>query len=183
MTSNVLLNPISPLRHVFPAAAGLIAFKGGGGSAPASQNITQTNLPEYAEPYFRRLLERSESLSLGEYQPFEGQRQAALPCCVCRCCHSVLAPSRGHCGACIAGDFEVGGRKACVRHGPRVPMRRPAPRRTAARRPPQQQGRPQARHGRARLQGRRALSNEPSLETLETAQNRHGCCCGRCNRC
>jgi hypothetical protein len=79
MTSNVLLNPISPLRHVFPAAAGLIAFKGGGGSAPASQNITQTNLPEYAEPYFRRLLERSESLSLGEYQPFEGRRQAALP--------------------------------------------------------------------------------------------------------
>jgi Holliday junction resolvasome RuvABC DNA-binding subunit len=79
MTSNVLLNPISPLRHVFPAAAGLIAFKGGGGSAPSSQNITQTNLPEYAEPYFKRLLERSEALSLGEYQPFEGQRQAALP--------------------------------------------------------------------------------------------------------
>jgi hypothetical protein len=53
--------------------------KGSGGGAPASQNITQTNLPEYAEPYFKRLLERSESLSLGEYQPFEGQRQAALP--------------------------------------------------------------------------------------------------------
>jgi Holliday junction resolvasome RuvABC DNA-binding subunit len=53
--------------------------KGSGGGAPASQNITQTNLPEYAEPYFRRLLERSEALSLGEYQPFEGQRQAALP--------------------------------------------------------------------------------------------------------
>jgi hypothetical protein len=51
----------------------------GSGGAPASQNITQTNLPEYAEPYFKRLLERSESLSLGEYQPFEGQRQAALP--------------------------------------------------------------------------------------------------------
>jgi len=53
--------------------------KGSGGGAPTSQNITQTNLPEYAEPYFRRLLERSEALSLGEYQPFEGQRQAALP--------------------------------------------------------------------------------------------------------
>ena len=53
--------------------------KGSGGGAPASQNISQTNLPEYAEPYFRRLLERSEALSLGEYQPFEGQRQAALP--------------------------------------------------------------------------------------------------------
>jgi hypothetical protein len=53
--------------------------KGSGGGAPASQNITQTNLPEYAEPYFRRLLGRSEALSLGEYQPFEGRRQAALP--------------------------------------------------------------------------------------------------------
>jgi hypothetical protein len=51
----------------------------GSGGAPASQNITQTNLPEYAEPYFKRLLERSEAVSLGEYQPFEGQRQAALP--------------------------------------------------------------------------------------------------------
>ena len=51
----------------------------GSGGAPASQNITQTNLPEYAEPYFKRLLERSEAVSLGEYQPFEGRRQAALP--------------------------------------------------------------------------------------------------------
>jgi Holliday junction resolvasome RuvABC DNA-binding subunit len=66
MSSDILLNPISPLRHVH-------------GGAPASQNITQTNLPEYAEPYFKRLLERSEAVSLGEYQPFEGRRQAALP--------------------------------------------------------------------------------------------------------
>ena len=79
MSSDILLNPISPLRHVhmgnlLPRIGG-----GGGGSAPASQNITQTNLPEYAEPYFKRLLERTESLSLGDYQPFQGQRQAALP--------------------------------------------------------------------------------------------------------
>ena len=79
MSSDILLNPISPLRHVrfgslLPRVGG-----GGGGSAPASQTVTQTNLPEYAEPYFRRLLERSEAVSLGDYQPFEGQRQAALP--------------------------------------------------------------------------------------------------------
>ena len=79
MSSDILLNPISPLRHVhmgnlLPRIGG-----GGGGSAPASQNITQTNLPEYAEPYFKRLLDRTESLSLGDYQPFQGQRQAALP--------------------------------------------------------------------------------------------------------
>jgi hypothetical protein len=79
MSSDILLNPISPLRHVHMGNLLPRITGGGGGSAPASQNITQTNLPEYAEPYFKRLLERSEGLSLGEYQPFEGQRQAALP--------------------------------------------------------------------------------------------------------
>lgn len=79
MSSDVLLNPISPLRHVqmgmlLPRVGG-----GGGGSAPANQTVTQTNLPEYADPYFRRLLERTEALSLGQYQPFQGQRQADLP--------------------------------------------------------------------------------------------------------
>jgi Holliday junction resolvasome RuvABC DNA-binding subunit len=77
MSSDILLNPISPLRHVH--MGNLLPRVGGGGGAPSSQTITQTNLPEYAEPYFKRLLERTESLSLGDYQPFEGQRQAALP--------------------------------------------------------------------------------------------------------
>lgn len=51
---------------------------GKGSSAPSSQTIQQTNLPEYAEPYFRRLLDRTEAQSLSEYAPFEGQRQAGL---------------------------------------------------------------------------------------------------------
>ena len=79
MSSDILLNPISPLRHVRFGSLLPRVFGGGGGSAPASQTITQTNLPEYAEPYFKRLLERSEAVSLGEYQPFAGQRQATLP--------------------------------------------------------------------------------------------------------
>jgi Holliday junction resolvasome RuvABC DNA-binding subunit len=78
MSSDILLNPISPLRHVHMGNL-LPRIGGSGGGAPATQNITQTNLPEYAEPYFKRLLERTESLSLGDYQPFQGQRQAALP--------------------------------------------------------------------------------------------------------
>lgn len=77
MSSDILLNPISPLRHVHMGM--LLPRIGGGSSAPGSQTVTQTNLPEYAEPYFKRLLERSEGLSLSEYQPFQGQRQAALP--------------------------------------------------------------------------------------------------------
>jgi hypothetical protein len=48
----------------------------GKGSAPTQQNITQTNIPEYARPYFERLMDRGEALSLSEYQPFEGQRLA-----------------------------------------------------------------------------------------------------------
>jgi len=54
--------------------------KGGGGSAPpqapTSSTVTQTNLPAYAEPFFTRLLERTEEESAADYIPFEGQRIA-----------------------------------------------------------------------------------------------------------
>ena len=36
--------------------------KGGGGSAPTSQTVTQTNLPEYARPYFENLLNRTQAI-------------------------------------------------------------------------------------------------------------------------
>lgn len=48
----------------------------GKGKAPSSQTVTQTNLPEYAEPYFERLMERTEAQSLAPYQPYQGQRLA-----------------------------------------------------------------------------------------------------------
>lgn len=48
----------------------------GKGSAPTEQTITQTNIPEYARPYFERLMERSEAQSLREYQPYGGERLA-----------------------------------------------------------------------------------------------------------
>jgi hypothetical protein len=48
----------------------------GKGSAPSSQNIAQTNLPEYVRPQFEALLKRAEGLSEAEYQPFGGQRVA-----------------------------------------------------------------------------------------------------------
>lgn len=52
---------------------------GKGSSAPASQSISQTNLPEYARPYFERLMDRAEGQSLATYQPFEGSRIAETP--------------------------------------------------------------------------------------------------------
>jgi hypothetical protein len=53
--------------------------KGGGGGAPPppqSQTVTQTNLPEYARPYFENILNRAQAESYRPYTPYEGQRVA-----------------------------------------------------------------------------------------------------------
>jgi hypothetical protein len=53
--------------------------KGGGGSpAPTQQTVTQTNLPEYARPYFENLLERGQAASYQQYTPYEGARIAGF---------------------------------------------------------------------------------------------------------
>ncbi len=54
--------------------------KGGGGGGPQTtqSTVTQTNLPEYAEPYFTRLMQRSEAESLQPYRTYTGQRLAPL---------------------------------------------------------------------------------------------------------
>jgi hypothetical protein len=49
---------------------------GGGAPPPSSQTVTQTNLPEYARPYFENLLQRGQAESYREYTPYEGQRIA-----------------------------------------------------------------------------------------------------------
>ena len=51
-------------------------FKGGGSSTPAPQEVTTqtSNLPEYVEPYYKRLLQRGEAESLQGYTPYGGQR-------------------------------------------------------------------------------------------------------------
>jgi hypothetical protein len=48
--------------------------KGGGSPAPTDQTVVQTNLPEYVQPYFERLLNRTEAESKQQYQPYTGQR-------------------------------------------------------------------------------------------------------------
>ena len=49
-----------------------------GSKAPAVQEsrVTQTNLPPYAEPYYRSALERAMFESARPYEPFQGQRLA-----------------------------------------------------------------------------------------------------------
>jgi len=52
-------------------------FKGGGGSsAPTETTVTQTDLPEYVQPYFERLLKRGEAESNQPYTPYQGERLA-----------------------------------------------------------------------------------------------------------
>jgi hypothetical protein len=54
--------------------------KGGGGSAPqpTSQNVNQSNLPEYARPYFEDIMNRGQAVSQTQYTPYTGQRQAGF---------------------------------------------------------------------------------------------------------
>jgi len=47
-----------------------------GSSGPTETTVTQTDLPEYVQPYFERLLQRAEADSVQGYQPYGGQRLA-----------------------------------------------------------------------------------------------------------
>lgn len=47
---------------------------GKGSKAPTDQTVVQSNLPEYAEPYFKRMMARTEAQSLEPYQAYRGQR-------------------------------------------------------------------------------------------------------------
>jgi hypothetical protein len=51
---------------------------GKGSKAPTTQEITQTNIPEYARPYFERLMGRAESIYGRDvpYEAYGGQRVA-----------------------------------------------------------------------------------------------------------
>tara|TARA_Y100000114_G_scaffold32779_2_gene28150 strand:- start:577 stop:1614 length:1038 start_codon:yes stop_codon:yes gene_type:complete len=51
-------------------------MKGGGSSAPTTQTVRQTNLPEYAAPYVERVFARAEAESNQPYTPYGGQRIA-----------------------------------------------------------------------------------------------------------
>lgn len=52
--------------------------KGGGSAPPASQTITQTNLPEYARPYYEDILKRGQAQSNQQYQTYGAERLAGM---------------------------------------------------------------------------------------------------------
>ena len=49
-------------------------FKGGGSAQPSKMTQQTSNLPDYVEPYYKRLLQRGEAESLQGYTPYGGQR-------------------------------------------------------------------------------------------------------------
>jgi len=51
---------------------------GGGGSPPAQQTVTQTNLPEYARPYFENIMQRAQAESYRGYTPYQAERIAGF---------------------------------------------------------------------------------------------------------
>ena len=44
--------------------------------APTETKVTQSNLPEYLQPYFDRLLKSGEAESIQPYTPYGGERIA-----------------------------------------------------------------------------------------------------------
>ena len=50
--------------------------RSGGSSAPTETTVTQTDLPEYVQPYFERLLKRGEAESNQPYSTYGGERIA-----------------------------------------------------------------------------------------------------------
>ena len=53
--------------------------KGGGGTpAPTNTTVTNSNLPEYAKPYFENLLNRTQAQSYQDYQPYGAPRLAGF---------------------------------------------------------------------------------------------------------
>jgi hypothetical protein len=55
---------------------GIIKMKGGGGTTYSDVTTTTSNLPEYAEPYFRDLLARTGYETSKDYVPYQGSRLA-----------------------------------------------------------------------------------------------------------
>lgn len=53
-----------------------IAYKKGGGGGHTTSTVTQSNLPEYAEPYYLNLMGHAEAVASEPYQAYGGERIA-----------------------------------------------------------------------------------------------------------
>jgi len=53
-------------------------MSGGGGGGTTESTSYQTNLPEYAEPYYKELMARTQEESIQPFTPYEGERVAGF---------------------------------------------------------------------------------------------------------
>jgi hypothetical protein len=68
-----------PDARGFQREAGRVRlYKGPTPPSQTSSTVTQTNLPEYAEPYVTDIMERAQAQSYRPYTPYEGQRIAGF---------------------------------------------------------------------------------------------------------
>lgn len=51
---------------------------GGGGPSHTTSTVTQSNLPKYAEPYYKSMMNRAMEESYRPYQTYQGQRLAGM---------------------------------------------------------------------------------------------------------
>ena len=61
-------------QKVMSPDGGVLRDSGGGGGGKQESTTYTSNLPEYAQPYFERGMERAEALSQEGYIPYTGQR-------------------------------------------------------------------------------------------------------------
>ena len=68
-------------KFFFGFAPEMFTFHLGGDDQPAqpsSQSVTQTSIPEYAQPYVEKMLGKAEALTSAPYQPYGGERIAGF---------------------------------------------------------------------------------------------------------
>jgi len=69
------MNLLGIKRKLLPLGNAMDSGGGGGGSsAPQTTTTNTSNLPEYAQPYFERGMQRTEALSQEGYIPYTGKR-------------------------------------------------------------------------------------------------------------
>lgn len=61
-----------------PVGGKMSLFGGGGGPTETTSNVTQTNLPAYAEPFVTDIMQRGQAQSYRPYTPYENQRIAGF---------------------------------------------------------------------------------------------------------
>ena len=68
------MNLLGMKRKLLPLGNAMDSGGGGGGGGPQTSTTNTSNLPEYAQPYFERGMERAEALSQEGYVPYTGER-------------------------------------------------------------------------------------------------------------